>query len=225
MEHTSVVDGVIAELREIDRRTGVDRVLAIGGLILNRFFGGDPVTWRDRRKNKNNSIRRLASRADCPFCRSALNEAVGVYVAVLEMPSVRTFGHIHASHVACVLALRPSEREEILQRAEREGWSVRELRQEVVRMRRERGERRGRPSAGPDGHALSALFGSIRQLRNAVVALQSAGGIPSDVNPGARELGREVSQLGWQIGRLGREGAQPQAVDGAQGTAVRQRMA
>ena len=110
IENASAVDGVIAELREIDRRTGVDRVLAIGELILNRFFGGDPRTWRDRRRNKNNSIRRLASRADCPFCRSALNEAVGVYVAVVALPCVRTFGHISASHVASVLGLPPSER-------------------------------------------------------------------------------------------------------------------
>ena len=213
-----MLDDVVAELREIDRRTGVDRVLAMGELILNRFFGGNPLAWRDRRKNKNNSIRRLANRDDCPFCRSALNEAVGVYVAVLEIPSVRTFGHIYASHVACVLALPPAQREEVLKHAEDQGWSVRELREEVVRIRRERGERRGRPTAGADRHALSALHGAIRQLRNAIVALQGAGGIPSDVTPGARELGQEVSQLGWQIGRLGSQ-VDPEPCQGAAGAA------
>src|SRR5215207_1161276 len=81
---SALLEDVVAELREIDRRTGIERTLAIGELVLNRFFGGDPTTWRDRRRNKNNSIRRLAERDDCPFCRSALNEAVGVYVAVVS---------------------------------------------------------------------------------------------------------------------------------------------
>src|SRR6478735_7920243 len=104
-----VLEDVVAELKEIDRRTGIERTLAIGELILTQFFGGDPAVWRDRRRNKNNSIRRLAEREDCPFCRSALNEAVGVYVAVVGLPCVRTFGHISASHVASVLRLPPPE--------------------------------------------------------------------------------------------------------------------
>src|SRR4051812_9325298 len=78
-EH-AVLDQVIIELQEIERRTGIERTIAIGELILNLFFRGNPADWRDRRRNKNNSVRRLADRVDCPFSKSALHEAVGVYV-------------------------------------------------------------------------------------------------------------------------------------------------
>src|SRR5215203_3888366 len=118
-----LLDGVIAELNEIERRSGIQRTLAIGELVLSKFFGGDPELWRDRRRNKNNSIRRLADRADCPLCRSALNEAVAIYVAVLELPCVRTFGHVGASHVASVLTLPIGQRRDMLESAERERLS------------------------------------------------------------------------------------------------------
>ena len=46
LEDAAVLDHVLAELREIDRCAGIERTLAIGELILNRFFGGDPAAWR-----------------------------------------------------------------------------------------------------------------------------------------------------------------------------------
>lgn len=67
----ALLDEVVLELREIDRRTGIEKTLAIGELILVRFFGNDPEIWRNRKRNKNNSIRRLAEREDCPFRKSA----------------------------------------------------------------------------------------------------------------------------------------------------------
>jgi hypothetical protein len=203
VENSTVLDQVVAELREIDRRTGIDRTLAIGELVLNRFFGGDPTVWRDRRRNKNNSIRRLASRKDCPFCRSALNEALGVYVAVLELPCVRTFGHIYASHVACVLALPLTERQGILEIAEREQLSVRELRQRVVRMRRDRGERRGRPSARGELRALWVLSGALRQSSEAITQLEQPGTLDADGQSEARQLAMEFNQLGRRLMRVG----------------------
>jgi hypothetical protein len=130
-----LLDSVVVQLREIERRSGLQRTLAIGGLVLESFFAGDPRIWRDRRRNKNHSIRRLASRQDCPFCRSALNDAVGVFVAVSRMPCVRTFGHITSSHVAAVLKLQEPDREKALQRAEDGRWSVRQLRDHVTRER------------------------------------------------------------------------------------------
>jgi len=184
---------VVAELKEIDRRTGIDRTLAIGDLILNQFFGGDPATWRDRRRNKNNSIRRLAERADCPFCRSALNEAVGVYVAVMELPCVRTFGHVCASHVAAVLTLPTEERQRMLEQAERERWGVRELREKVISFRRKGGERRGRPRAAIENNALSALRDGVLQIGQALGRLDDGGllepGLAQTLRTVATELG------------------------------------
>lgn len=173
IEDRAILDRVVTELREIDRRSGIERTLAIGELILGQFFAGDPTAWRDRRRNKNNSVRRIANREDCPFCKSALNEAVAIYVAVLELPRVRTFGHIGASHVASVLKLQGEQRLEMLERAERERLSVRELRKEVVSTRRSEGERRGRPTLDAVARALSGLESDLRRLAATVAELKA----------------------------------------------------
>ena len=195
----TVLDKVVAELREIERRTGIERTLAIGELILNQFFGGDPAAWRDRRRNKNNSIRRLAEREDCPFCKSALNEAVGVYVAVVGLPSVRTSGHICASHIASVLSLPMPERQRMLERAEQERWSVRELRQKVILHRRAEGERRGRPPIAPEARCLSALRQTVKHVDDAIAELEKTGTLSADARAALRGL---TAQLGRQRARV-----------------------
>jgi hypothetical protein len=167
-----LLDRVVGELRELERRGGIERTLAIGELILMCFFGGNAATWRDRRRNKNNSIRRLASRAECPFSKSALNEAVAVYVASLTLPCVRTFGHIGASHVTAVLGLPERERERMLERADRERMSVRELRRAVVGTRRAEGERRGRPGRDAWARALGRVREAAGDMKEGVRRLR-----------------------------------------------------
>lgn len=186
----------------IERRTGIERTLAIGELILNRFFGGDPAVWRDRRRNKNNSIRRLAERDDCPFCRSALNEAVGVYVAVRTLPTIRTLVNVSASHVAAVLQLAPAEREQLLERAEREAWSVRELRNNVVAMRRKNGERRGRPPSPPEARVIGVLRTGVRLLEEAVQQVSSVEDLSNDARLELNSLATELSALSGRVSAL-----------------------
>jgi hypothetical protein len=198
----TVLEKVVAELKEIDRRTGIERTLAIGELILNQFFGGDSAAWRDRRRNKNNSIRRLAEREDCPFCKSALNEAVGVYVAVIGLPSVRTSGHICASHVASVLSLPMPDRQQMLERAEQERWSVRDLRQKVILHRRAEGERRGRPPMTLEVRFLSGLRQRVTQLDEAIGEMGKAGALGTEVRSALRSLAVQLGQQRFRVIRL-----------------------
>lgn len=202
-DHTAL-DRVIAELQEIERRTGIDRTIAIGELILSRFFGGDPAAWRDRRRNKNNSVRRLAGRGDCPFSKSALHEAVGVYVGVLALPAIRRFAHVSTSHVASVLQLPESAREELLERAERDRWSVRELRQNVVSLRRTDGERRGRPALDGQVRAIGALRKCINQLNEELRRLGEMGLLNSATERELVGLAGELSHLSERFRELAR---------------------
>jgi len=166
MADPALLARVLGELRELERRAGIDRTLAIGELILKQFFGGNPAIWRDRRRNKNNSVRRLANSPDCPLSMSALNEAVTVYVASLSLPCVRTLGHIGASHVMAVLGLQESERVRMLELAERERLSVREFRRQAVGARRAKGERRGRPPHDAWARALDHIREAVVDLRD-----------------------------------------------------------
>ncbi len=141
------LDSVVRELQAMQRTTGLEWTLAIGGLVLNRFFGGSVQAWRERRKNKNNSVRRLAEHPECPLSRAAINQSIGIFVIVESLPCVRTFSHIGSAHVAAVFHLDKDAQRDWLERAERGSWGVRQPRDEVTRHRRESGERRGRPKA------------------------------------------------------------------------------
>jgi len=197
------LDQIVAELRKIERQTGIERTLAIGELVLTQFFGGNPEIWRDRRRNKNNSIRRLAERKDCPFRRSALNEAVGVYVAVVGLPCVRTFGHVSASHVASVLRLPSHERECMLRNAEDGQWSVRELRQRVILLRRSGGERRGRPRVDSTTRLVSSLGAAVGRLSRAMTELDKAGPFSAESRWELCQQAHEVSAISARLLELG----------------------
>jgi hypothetical protein len=196
---SAVLDGVVVELREIQRRSGIERTLSVGELILGHFFGGDASLWRDRRKNKANSIRRLAERADCPFCKSALNEAVAVYVASLTLPFVRTFGHIGGSHVAAVLHLSEREREDLLRRAEAEHMRVREFRRLVASLRRDDGERRGRPVSSPAKRAALAIRTGEEQVLRGIEQLKGAAPLADATRQRLRLLAGELMKLACGI--------------------------
>lgn len=163
----------VLQLRELERRAGMERVLSVGRLILERFFGGSAAAWRERRRNKNNSVRRLARHPGCPFSHSFLNQALGVYVVVRELPCVQTFEHIGASHVIAVLHLCSDGQRAWLERAEQERWSVRELKSALLQCRRLEGERRGRPRSSPLSVSVARAQRSLAALDAALDAIDS----------------------------------------------------
>jgi len=89
------MDVVVRELQVIERRTGLEKTFAVGELVLRHFFDENPQRWRERKRNKNHSIRRLAEQAGCPFRKSSLNDAVAIYVLAEELPCVRTPEHLN----------------------------------------------------------------------------------------------------------------------------------
>jgi hypothetical protein len=182
---------VVAELLKIVHETGLERTVAIGRLVLDRFFGGSSQLWRDRRRNKNNSVRRLADCPDCPLSRSALNQAIGVYSVVEALPAAKSFQHIGASHISLVLPFSARDRESWLTRANDEHWSVRRLGEETRRDRRQKGERRGRPRLSTTNRALGRVRGPLLKLEMAVLALHDVDLERAD----ERELARLAERL------------------------------
>jgi len=144
------LDDVACELRGIVHRSQWDKILGIGKLIFRRFFNDDEAAWRERRRNKDRSIRRLAERPDCPFAKSALTQAVGIHVLCGKHPEARGSGRVTPTHVGKILGLEPKVAVPLLQLADERGWSVRELSVEATKIRKSLGERRGRPLATVD---------------------------------------------------------------------------
>jgi len=188
------LDAAIAEIREIERRGGIDRTLAIGRFVLHRFFGGSVEAWRERSRHKNNSVRRLAQHPRCPLSRSALNQAIGIYVAFQTLTCDQTFGHIGPSHISLVLHLAPPAQRDWLERAERQGWSVRELKARVTEERRRTGERRGRPRMAQGAQAISSAKKLVRSLERVLAELRKTGLQPPD--------GSEIATVADRLGRL-----------------------
>lgn len=162
------LDAVVEEIREIERKNSLERTVAIGKLVLHRFFGDSREAWRERRKNKNNSVRRLAQHPLCPLSRSGLNQAIGISLAVAALDLDQTFGHIGPSHIAAVLHLDVDAQRQWLERARENQWSVRELKGYVTEGRRASGERRGRPRSGERAKALAALHKVVEVLESNV---------------------------------------------------------
>jgi hypothetical protein len=126
---------VSQELARIDRESGWNRTFAIGKLILETFFGGEPACWHSRRWEGRQSVRRLAARPECPLKKSALAEAVSVYLIALENPVLTRSPTITPSHVACVLKLEEAGRRKLLREAEEKEMHVRDLRKRVELIR------------------------------------------------------------------------------------------
>jgi len=156
---------IAAELRALSHRSNWSRTLSTGEIVLTHFFCGNVERWKTQRRDKDESIRRLARRPDCPLGKSALSEAVGVYVICQELPFATH--DLTPSHVASVLSLAAAQREQMLRRAIVAKLSVRELRAEVLSLRQREGERRGRPRLSPARAGLSHLRKGLEALETA----------------------------------------------------------
>ncbi len=172
---------VAAELRLIEHRAGWARTLAIGELILKHFFNSNIREWRTHRHDKEASIRRLAQRGDCPLGRSALRDAVAVYVACKDLPAGAFPDQLSPSHMAAALRVGSSQRAELLQRAIACRWTVHELRVQVSVQRKKGGERRGRPRASPQRAGQTYLKNVALLLTRAGDLLDTADHIEPDV--------------------------------------------
>ncbi|HVR20915.1 MAG TPA: hypothetical protein VMS65_14490 [Polyangiaceae bacterium] len=172
------LQGIAAELRGITHGSSWARTLATGELLLKHFFGGKLEEWRTHRRQKEASIRRLAQRPDCPLGRSALSDAVSIYAAKKHLP--RCVDELTPSHVAIALRLPPAQRLLLIEKAVAQAWSVREMRNEALLLKRRAGERRGRPRFSQARAAFSQIKASLVALDSGIELLRVAGEIDPD---------------------------------------------
>jgi len=166
------IEGAANELKAIERKVGLQRSIAIGEVVISRFFNGDVARWRDQRRNKRNSIRKLASHPSCPFSRSALNQAVGVCAVMRTFPEVADYTHVGATHVAATLHVPLVKQLAWLRIAEQEQLSVRELKARLA------GDS---PTALRNSSPLKRTLNELGRLESALGELTKAGqSIPSE---------------------------------------------
>ncbi len=131
-----VLEEVVTALQNVESSGArLKRTAAVGEVILRLLFAGDPAAWHSQRRNKVESLRGLARTKGCTMSRSALSQAVVVYVATAGLP-LDELRHVQSSHVVAVWGLPPEVRRRLLQEAESERYSVRALRRRVAGLRR-----------------------------------------------------------------------------------------
>jgi hypothetical protein len=199
VKHEVSLSSVVEQLREIDRESGWTRTLRIGELLLRVFFKGETSAWHDRRKNKDYSIRRLAACPDCPLRKSALAEAVNVYILYQEFPYIRDLEAIGPSHAAAVLGLEQEKQVELIQTASQHRLGVRELRGRATALRRIGGERRGRPAIPAARKSLTRLRHAGDELDAAEAMLLHAKSVDGET---AGRVSEEVDRLGQLVRRI-----------------------
>lgn len=167
------VEGIVRALQTIDCDSAWERVLRIGQTVLDRLAGGDAAEWQSQRSGKNNSLRRIAETAGCPFRKSALSSAVGVYIFARAHEGVTKLATIKPTHVASVTGLDTDRAVVLLTEAAEKNWSVRELCSRVRTLRRAEGEKRGRPVGSPFNKVESLISKAIAGLAVALDRLES----------------------------------------------------
>lgn len=194
------IERIIEALRAIEHTSAWDRVLRIGEIVFEGLAGGNERAWFSRSREKSVSLRRIASSPDCPFQRSSLSSAVSVYLFVKTKPEIVSLSGIKPTHVAQVVTLDSKRATALLDATSRNAWSVRDLSAQVRALRKELGERRGRPVASVEHKSLTLLRKALRMLRGAHRLLTS-----SDIPDSDRSLGNvhgALAELELELGTL-----------------------
>jgi hypothetical protein len=138
------IGALVHDLRNLYYGSGIELMLRIGELILERLYGGDVMRWHSRRR-KDVSFRRLERHPDLPFKASMLSRAVSIYVLSRRRSDLTQLKNVSQTHLQEVLNLEPEIQDRLLVRVEQEKWSVRRLRSEVIECLPTAIRRAGRP--------------------------------------------------------------------------------
>lgn len=195
----SQVDQVVFELRKLVRSATLDFSLSVGKLIIEKFYRNDLSRWRQRGP-KSASFRKLSTHPELPMSPGALYRCVAVFELVQRV-GVGTLNHLGTSHMRTVLGLAEDQQSDMLQRAERERWTVQRLQREVSMIRARDKHRGGRPPLLPEVKAARALR---RTLDEVTPLLESSrpGSLAPEVLAELAQIESIVRRMSQALGML-----------------------
>jgi len=197
---TPDVDALVRDLRELYCVKGIELMVRIGELIVERIYAGDCAKWRSHGR-KNTSFRKLSSHPDLPFHASQLSRAVSIYLLSQRRPELAQFAHVGPSHLQEILGLEQEEQDRLLRCVEAESWSTRRLREEV-RACQPRADRRGGPRKLPSFQRCVQQWSERIESRTLLTDLDAIGHLPPET---ARSLLASVRTLCQQSEFLARQ--------------------
>jgi hypothetical protein len=124
------VDRVVEQLNAVCKAATLEFALAVGKLIIDSFYSGSLLSWRDRGP-KNCSFRKLANHPLLVLSPGSLYRSVAIF-ELCERLGVRDWRRVSATHLRLVLALPPQQQEDLLLKVEAHDWPARRLEREVA---------------------------------------------------------------------------------------------
>jgi hypothetical protein len=212
---------LVRDLRAIYFVTGVELMLRVGELILERLYDGDVARWKSRER-KDFSFRKLEQHPDLPFKASMLSRAVSIYVLSRRRPDLLRLENVSQTHLQEILSLDAEVQDRLLERVQEEKWSVQRLRAEVGSMTLET-RRAGRPRAP----VFSKQLRNLRSIVDNRLLVMDANNVAllqfreaQELLDAARRLCQQAEQvtrlLAAHVTTLQREGhVSPALADGA----------
>lgn len=128
----------------LSRRATLEFALEVGRIVIVTLYDGDLCEWR-RRGRKSNSLRALARHPDLAISPATLYRSLALYELMERVGPDSSWRHLGISHLRAVLSAPPPVQEYLLERAEKEGWSVARIEREVSEVSQRERHRGGRP--------------------------------------------------------------------------------
>jgi hypothetical protein len=136
-------DELVRIYRETRPAAGLEAAIAVGGAVLDGFFDGDVDQWRTGTGTQ--TVRALALRSGLGLSPSTLYRFVAIAAMCRALGRTR-FDHLGPSHLRQLLPLDPADQASLIERAEEERWTVRQIQEEVRTIASPARSRRGAPA-------------------------------------------------------------------------------
>jgi hypothetical protein len=181
LEDTARIDHLVLRLNAVCKATTFDFAMAVGKLVVDSCYGGDPKIWRDRGR-KDTSFRKLARHPDLAMSASALYNSVAIY-ELSQRLGISSWKRMSTSHLRLVLPLSPNDQERLLRLAENQSWPVTRLNEEVRRLRAPQvGGRGGRRRLSRVRTGVQSLERSLKTIGELVQSERHADVSPKDAS-------------------------------------------
>jgi hypothetical protein len=161
------IDKAVAFINERARVIAAE-MITIGEYLLREFFGNDPRAVASKDPRKMGSFRDLAAREDCVLSYWTLWRAVNLAIQERKLGTVASMQQLSPTHKLQLLPLDDvPEKRQLAKKAAEEGWSTRELRDEV---RRRKKKAPGDKERVRGGGAIALAEGSLKHVARAADA-------------------------------------------------------
>ncbi len=163
------VEQVYLQIRGMQRDATLSLLIGIGKVIVDGFYGGDLEAVRSLTPAKDASLRKLADRfaqdGEIGLNAMGLSRAVSTYEMDTRL-HLEDRKELTASHVRAVIGLPPAQQAELLDEAEAEDLTVKQLEDRV---------REARPASGNPGAGRKPLPAVVKTMNALAKIVGEAG--------------------------------------------------